>query len=575
MMNRFRITYLAFGLISLFTSACGIGGGNKGEDGACGDGLQRCDGDVAFQCVDGGWTIFSDCDALGLRCMLSEGVTHCVENPTSDGDADGDSDGDSDTDGDADTDTDADSDSDTGGESDEWVIFENGNFRNDINGNRIEAHGAGFIRSGDLWYWIGEDKSHDSGGFLGVNCYSSPNLRDWTFVNTIITRSTHADLDDPNRIIERPKLIYNDTTRKYVMWLHWEGANYADAEAGVFSCDTVCGDYTLEHHFRPYDNMSRDDNLFKDDDGTAYFVSAANENRDLIIYELTADYLDVERQVITLWESSWREAPAFFKEDGVYYLVTSGATGWDPNQAKYATATSMDGPWTELVDLGDGTTYDTQPTYILPIYGTEITTYIYTGDRWKDPNLVDSKYIWLPLKKNDTTLGLDYYDTWRLNLRTGEWEAYDEFIPQGDWSVVYVDSEETEDEDGRAVNAFDDIASTYWHTGWQSGGPHDPLPHEIQIDLGAEWNISGVRYLPRQDVDAHGMIADYEFYAGLSTDWGMPLVTGTFPDSREEQRVMFDVAVRTRYIRLVALSEITGGEWTSIAELDLLGERAD
>ena len=101
----------------------------------------------------------------------------------------------------------------------------------------------------------------------------------------------------------------------------------AEAEAGVFRSATVCGDYTYVSSFRPEGNMSRDDTLFKDDDGTAYFISAANENADLVIYELTDDYLDIEREVITLWKGSWREAPAMMKVDGVYFLVTSGATG--------------------------------------------------------------------------------------------------------------------------------------------------------------------------------------------------------------------------------------------------------
>jgi hypothetical protein len=320
--------------------------------------------------------------------------------------------------------------------------------------------------------------------------------------------------------------------------------------------------------------MSRDDTLFKDDDGTAYFISAANENADLIIYELTDDYLDIERQVITLWISNWREAPAVFKEAGRYYLITSGATGWDPNQARYASSTSMEGPWSPMQNIGDNITYDTQPTYAIPYVGSATTTFIYAGDRWQDPDLQSSKYIWLPIKKNGTRLALDYYDQWQLNLRTGEWRAYDEFIPQSDWALVYVDSEETDDEDGRAVNAFDDISSSIWHTQWEAGGPHAPLPHEIQIDLGAEWNINEMRYLPRQDGQENGIIIDYEFYAGMSTDnWGSPVATGAFAPNRDEKRVSF-ATTRARYIRLVALSEISGGEWTSVAELDLIGERA-
>ncbi|MBN2342354.1 MAG: discoidin domain-containing protein [Deltaproteobacteria bacterium] len=493
-----------------------------------------------------------------------------------DTDADTDTDTDTDTDADTDTDTDTDADTDTDtGEEGEWVTITNGGFWQDVEGNRIEAHGGGFLKEGDTWYWIGEDKSHNSGNFKAVNCYSSTDLVSWTFENAIITRDTHPDLDTTDRIIERPKFIYNEANNNYVMWLHWEGANYADAEAGVFSCDTVCGDYALHKHFRPNNNMSRDDMLFKDDDGIAYFASAANENRDMMVYRLTDDYLDLDAQINMLWEGNSREAPAIFKDDGRYFIITSGATGWNPNQGRYSSSTDLAGTFSPIADIGDNTTYDSQPTYVIPIVGSKATTYIYAGDRWQDPDLLSSKYIWLPIKKNGDTLSLDYYDQWQLNLQTGEWRAYDEFIPQTDWTLLYVDSEETVDEDGRAVNAFDDSPSTFWHSEWQAGGPDAPLPHELQIDMGQLWDISELRYLPRQDADSSGIVADYAFYAGETSDnWGTPIITGTFASDKTAKRVTFDT-VRARYIRFVALSEASGADWTCVAELDLVGEAAN
>ena len=152
------------------------------------------------------------------------------------------------------------------------------------------------------------------------------------------------------------------------MWLHWDGNSYADAEAGVFTSATVDGNYTLRSHFRPNSNMSRDDTLFKDDDGKAYFVSAANENADLMLYELSDDYLTIKRQVMRL-STAKREAPAMFKQGGRYYIITSAATGWDPNQAQYFSAASIEGPWTSLTNLGNSTTYDTQSAYVIPVQG--------------------------------------------------------------------------------------------------------------------------------------------------------------------------------------------------------------
>ena len=451
------------------------------------------------------------------------------------------------------------------------VTFRNGGFWSDATGARIEAHGGGFLHEHDTWYWFGEDKSGNSAGFKGVNCYASRDLVSWEPRGAVLTRATAPELDTMDRIIERPKVSYNTNTQRYVMWLHWEGRNYAEAKAGVFSSPNVDGPYTFHAAFQPLNNMSRDDTLFVDDDGTAYFISAANENADLMVYQLTADYLEVERHVATLWAGQKREAPALFKDRGTYYLITSGATGWDPNQAKYATAEAISGPWSELKNLGNGTTFDSQPTYVIPVQGSQTTTYIYAGDRWQDPDLASSKYIWLPLKLNAARLTLDDYADWTLDLGTGEWSAEDGYIPQADWRLLHTDSEETEAEDGRAQNAFDDSVSTIWHTAYTDDKP--PPPHELQLDLGASYALTGLRYLPRQDGVDHGTVGDYALYISQEpTTWGTPVATGSFAANKEPKPLSF-APTSGRYVRFVALREINDRPYASIAELDLTGTR--
>ena len=486
-----------------------------------------------------------------------------------DSDADRDTDSNTDTNTDSDTDTDFDTDTDTGSDRDVVITIENGVFWNDIGGNRIEAHGAGFLHINDKFYWIGEDKSDNAALFKAVNCYASKDLKNWEFRNSIVTRDTHPDLGISDRIIERPKVIYNETTEQYVMWLHWEGDSYREAEAGVFYSDTIDGDYTLYKHFRPFNNMARDCTLVKDDDGTAYFMAAANNNYDMVVYRLTEDYLDVESRVVTLWPGGQREAPAMFKYEGRYYLITSGCTGWDPNQGKYASAESIEGPWTELKNIGDALTFDTQSTFVIPIYGSEKTTFVYVGDRWMDPDYVDGKYIWLPLIVDGENLTMDYYLEWQLNLTSGHWIHEDPYLSQAGWSLLFVDSEERIGEDGAAVNAFDEDPFTFWHTEWQRKTPAPP--HELQIDLGAPYSIEGFRYLPRQGGNLNGTIADYQLYVSDDVaDWGGAVATGTFAADNSFKVVTFS-AVTGRYIRLVALSEISGRAYTSVAELDVIG----
>lgn len=82
-------------------------------------------------------------------------------------------------------------------------------------------------------------------------------------------------------------------------------------------------------------------------------------------------------------------------------------------------------------------------------------------------------------------------------------------IPRNKWKVVYADSEEVESEDGRSDNVFDLQSTTYWHT--QYSGTSDAFPHQIVIDLGSIKNVSGMKFLPRQD-SSNGQIKDYNIY---------------------------------------------------------------
>lgn len=97
----------------------------------------------------------------------------------------------------------------------------------------------------------------------------------WKFEGPLLSRTSSSGDLGPNRIIERPKVIYNDATKKYVMWMHVDSSNYGDAKVGVATSDTVCGPgkYEYKGSFRPLGMESRDMGLFKDDDGKAYLLT--------------------------------------------------------------------------------------------------------------------------------------------------------------------------------------------------------------------------------------------------------------------------------------------------------------
>lgn len=237
------------------------------------------------------------------------------------------------------------------------VTVQNGIQFKDTNGNVIHAHGGGVIKVGSYYYWFGENRNAD-GTFKAVSCYRSSDLKTWEFRSDILTKNSATELNVSN--IERPKVIYNSSTGKFVLWMHWEnGVDYGQARTAVASSSTVDGSYTYHGSFRPLGYDSRDMTVYNDN-GTAYLISATSVNADMNIYKLTPDFLGVDSLVKTLWAGQYREAPAMFKRGSVYFLVTSGATGWDPNQGKYATASSITGTWSGLSNFGDGTTYDSQ-----------------------------------------------------------------------------------------------------------------------------------------------------------------------------------------------------------------------
>jgi len=292
----------------------------------------------------------------------------------------------------------------------------NGTSFTDSEGKVINAHGGGLLKVGNYYYWIGENRKQG----VFVSCYRSKDLMNWEFRGDLLTRQSHPELDSAN--IERPKVIYNSKTKQFVMWMHYEyGRDYSYARAAIATSNDIEKPFTFVKSFRPFGNMSRDCTLYKDQDGSAYFFSSARENYDMMLYKLTDDYTDVKKQIATLWPGGHREAPALVKRGKYYFLMTSGCTGWAPNQAMYAFSKSISGPWSELKNIANSTTFDSQSTFILPLVGNKTTSYLYVGDRWDGKQYFKSGYIFLPLAfENDSTMTLSWRDTISINVKTGK-----------------------------------------------------------------------------------------------------------------------------------------------------------
>ncbi len=297
-----------------------------------------------------------------------------------------------------------------------------GEIRNDTNGNPINAHGAGILFDQGKYFWFGEIKKGKTWlvpnsdwecyrvNVGGISCYSSQNLIDWKYEGVALAPNTIDSTNDLHlsKVVERPKVIYNEKTKKYVMWFHVDSQDYSYSRSGVAMSDKPQGPYTYLGSVRPNNFTCRDMTLFKDDDGKAYHIFSSENNETMHISLLSDDYLKPSGIYRRILIDKYREAPAMFKHGGKYFLITSGCSGWSPNAAMLASSDSVLGNWIEMYNpcVGDNgdSTFLSQSTFVLPINGKP-DDYIFMADRWNKTNLEDSRYVWLPLAfKNDSVV---------------------------------------------------------------------------------------------------------------------------------------------------------------------------
>jgi len=338
------------------------------------------------------------------------------------------------------------------------AAFVPGEIWRDTDGQPINAHGGGLLFHNGTYYWYGELKegrtyviaANESWGGTrvvagGVQCYSSTNLSDWKNEGTVLSSVAEDPSHDLHcdKVMERPKVIYNAKSKKFVLWLHVDSADYKAARSGVAVSDSPTGPFKYLGSFRPNagvwpvnvtekdkrghnplardfkgGQMARDITLFVDDDAKAYQFYSSEENATMHVSLLTDDYLRPAGRYARIFIDRSMEAPAVFKRAGKYYFFASGCTGWEPNAARSAVADNIFGPWTEFTNPCRGAdadkTFFSQSTYVQPVQGKS-DTYIAMFDKWKQWNLADSRYVWLPIEfdaKGYPSVG--WQDRWSL-----------------------------------------------------------------------------------------------------------------------------------------------------------------
>ena len=338
----------------------------------------------------------------------------------------------------------------------------------DRKGEHINAHGGGLLFHEGKYYWDGENRP--ARGFtteVGVEVYSSSDLMNWEDEGVALAVSEEAGHDiERGCIMERPKVVRNPKTGKFVMLFHLElkGKGYAAARVGFAESDSPVGPFRFIRSLRPNagkwptdfsrrdirkakklkeadykewwtpewreaireglllardvpgGQMSRDMTVYVDDDGKAYHIYSAEENLTLNLAELTDDYLDYTGRYVRIAPGGQNEAPTIFKRDGVYWMITSGCTGWAPNEARMFKAASLWGPWEQLpspfVGKDAKKSFHTQGTYIFKVEGTE-DGFVFMADRWNPQSLKNSRHIWLPIDfEADGMPVIRWVDSW-------------------------------------------------------------------------------------------------------------------------------------------------------------------
>lgn len=321
------------------------------------------------------------------------------------------------------------------GELDEFVQW------HDENGRIINASDGGILYVDGKYHWYGQalrplpSGSRGKGGqstTTGVVMYESEDLYHWRYEGVILACSEDpsSELHGPMRF-ERPKIIYNRKTGKYVLWCHYvkyPGDHEFDpgtGEGGVAVCDTVNGEYIWLKAMRPVDEngMVRDCTVYQDLDGSAYFIydrqnRTDRENRCLYIVKLSEDYCSFTSEYRRIEEAYRREAAALVYHDGYYFMITSGLTSWRANQAKYFRAKHLFGPWEDMgdpcIDDWTKTTFHSQSTSIFKVEGRK-DMYIHMAERHNTDNFLLCSYIWLPVHfGEDHTLSLRYQKCWSI-----------------------------------------------------------------------------------------------------------------------------------------------------------------
>jgi hypothetical protein len=305
----------------------------------------------------------------------------------------------------------------------------------DTDGNLVNAHGGGIIKTCDTFYLHGEYflSTTTDNDFNGFSMYSSKDLATWKNEGIILPQQASGQLG-PNRKGERPHIIQCPSTGEYVLYAHSADVTYeVDKEVVYATSPTVNGVYSFKGSLLNAQGAiaAHSDMSALTDGDSAYVVTESGW-----VYPLASDchsWLSANQYTAVNGTTSGSEAPTVFKAGNTYYWIGSSKTGWQANDDFYSTAPAMTGPWTYqgyVAPVGKDT-WMTQSTWVMPIAGSQGTVYMYWGDHWQGQDGSDpgqhnylTTYVFQPLIFSGTKISMPTYQIiWKLDIGAGTWSS--------------------------------------------------------------------------------------------------------------------------------------------------------
>ncbi len=331
----------------------------------------------------------------------------------------------------------------------------------DTQGKRIQAHGGSVFFENGVYYWYGENKEFTDPDkkiwHWGVRCYKSRDLYNWEDLGVIIPPEPDNPKSSlhPAACMDRPHIIYNAKTKKYVCWLKVMNLDGSQTET-VLTADTLLGPYSkVREGLQPLGMSAGDFDLVVGADGKAYYYFE-KVHSETVCAELTEDYTDVTGVYSVHFPRKCppfvREATAHFIRGGRHYLLTSGTTGYLPNPSEVAVADDWHGPFEVLGNPHRNdpsqTSFHSQISSVFKVQGKK-DLYIACADRWL-PDAMDleyreyaqayealfsghpeiweafrvkypredtakADYVWLPLRFEGDMVYIDWHASWTLD----------------------------------------------------------------------------------------------------------------------------------------------------------------